>query len=366
LNLDPSSRDDVAAWLGLTLVPGVSPRAQRKLLGRFGSPHAVLGAAPASIEEACGIEVAQRLGCGPDAALVEATLRWLGHDGHHLIALGEPAYPRALLQLPDPPAVLYARGRVELLNARAFAIVGSRNATLQGLRDAEAFARALSAADYCIVSGLAAGIDAAAHRGGLAQSGSSIAIMGTGAEQVYPPANRALGENLARNGCLVSEFPWGTPPFAGNFPRRNRLISGMSHGVLVVEAALRSGSLITAKMALEQGRDVFAIPGSIHSPLSKGCHELIKQGAKLVESADDILEELGWNGAAAVPQPSGKPAPADPLLEAMGFAPISVDCIAQLTGERAAVLAAALTRLEVEGRVAALAGGMFQRIERAS
>jgi DNA processing protein len=366
LTIDPSSRDDVAAWLGLTLVPGVPPQAQRALLGHFGSPQAVLCAARASIAQLCGSEVADRIGRGPDAALVDATRSWLGHEGHYLISIADAGYPQALLQLPDPPTVLYVRGRAELLNAPAFAIVGSRNATSQGTRDAEAFARALSAARYCIVSGLAAGIDAAAHRGGLAESGSSIAVMGTGVEQLYPPANRALGENLARIGCLVSEFPWGTPPCAGNFPRRNRLISGLSRGVLVVEAALRSGSLITAKAALEQGRDVFAIPGSIHSPLSKGCHELIKQGAKLVESAQDVLQELGWQGAAAMQQPSGKRAAADPLLEAMGFAPISMDRIAQLTGERAAVLAAALSRLEVEGRIAALAGGLFQRIERVS
>jgi DNA processing protein len=366
LNFDPSSREDVAAWLALTLVRGVSPRAQRQLLAHFGSPHTVRGASPASVAAVCGNEIAERMERGADAALVDATMRWLGGEGHHLVSLADAAYPRALLELPDPPTVLYACGRVELLNARAFAIVGSRNATLQGARDAEAFARALSAADYCIVSGLAAGIDAAAHRGGLAERGSSVAIMGTGVDQLYPPRNRALGEDLARNGCLVSEFPWGTPPNAGNFPRRNRLISGMSRGVLVVEAALESGSLITAKTALEQGRDVFAIPGSIHSPLSKGCHELIKQGAKLVESAQDILGELGWHGAAATQQPSGKRAAAEPLLAAMGFAPISMDGIAQLTGEHAGVLAAALTRLEVEGHVAALAGGMFQRVERAS
>jgi DNA processing protein len=231
------------------------------------------------------------------------------------------------------------------------------------MRDAEAFAATLSEAGLCIVSGLAAGIDAAAHRGGIAQKGSSLAVLGTGADVVYPAGNRKLAERLAHEGCLISEFPLGTPPEPGNFPRRNRLISGLSRGVLVVEAAIRSGSLITARRALDQGRDVFAIPGSIHSPLSKGCHDLIKQGAKLVESAEDILAELGLGDAVAGKPAPGPAAPADPLLDAMGFAPVTMDQMAQLTGFGAPALAASLSRLEIEGRVAALAGGRFQRIE---
>jgi DNA processing protein len=237
---------------------------------------------------------------------------------------------------------------------------------VQGARDAEAFAATLSAAGLCIVSGLAAGIDAAAHRGAIAQTGSSLAVMGTGADIIYPASNRSLGEALAGNGCLISEFPLASPPEPRNFPRRNRLISGLSGGVLVVEAALASGSLITARKALDQGRDVFALPGSIHSPLSKGCHDLIKQGAKLVESAEDILAEIGLAGRAARKPEARAAAHCDPLLDAMGHAPVTMDEIARLTGSDAASLAVSLTRLEIDGYVAALAGGLFQRIEGAT
>jgi DNA processing protein len=363
LKLDPSSRADVISWLRLTLVPGVSLQDQRALLGAFGSPEQVLAASRSSVAPIAGSAVAHALARGAERALVDTTLRWLEHSNHHLITLADASYPKVLLDIDEPPTVLYARGRIELLSAPSLAIVGSRNATVQGARDAQAFAMALSQAGLCIVSGLAAGIDAAAHRGGLAAAGSSVAIMGTGPEQVYPPGNRKLGEELAAGGCLVSEFPHGTPPIPGNFPRRNRLISGLSRGVLVVEAAMQSGSLITARRALDQGREVFAIPGSIHSPLSKGCHELIKQGAKLVERAEDILAELAWKGQPATLSLEQEPDEVDPLLEAMGFAPISMDQIARLTGMHASSLAAGLSRLEIQGRIAALAGGLFQRIK---
>jgi DNA processing protein len=359
-----SSREDAPSWLRLTLVPGVSPGAQRALLNAFGTPDGVVRASRRDIAAASDDDVAALLTQGPDPTLLEDTLRWLDAPGHHLVALSDAHYPRALLQISDPPAVLYVSGRSEMLNVPAFAIVGSRNATPQGTQDAEAFGRALSQAGLAIVSGLALGIDSAAHRGGLAAAASSIAVMGTGPDIIYPRRNRELAEALAQKGCLVSEFPLRTPSVAGNFPRRNRLISGLARGVLVVEAALASGSLITARYALEQGRDVFAIPGSIHSPVAKGCHWLIKQGAKLVESADDILGELRWIAPGAPPQS----APAleeqcDPLLEAMGFAPMSIDQMAQRTGLGAAKLAAQLSRLEIEGRVAALAGGWFQRVK---
>ncbi len=359
---DPSSRADATAWLRLTLVPGVRPQALRGMLAAFGSPHQILAASRNRIEAIAGCAVADALARGPDNALVETTLRWLEHPNHHLLALGDTAYPEVLLHIDEPPTVLYARGRIELLSAPSFAIVGSRNATLQGAADAQAFASALSQAGLCIVSGLAAGIDAAAHRGGLAGAGASVAIMGTGPEQVYPPRNRKLGEELAASGCLVSEFAHGTPPIASNFPRRNRLISGLARGVLVVEAAMQSGSLITARRALDQGRDVFALPGSIHAPLSKGCHELIKQGAKLVENAEDILAEIRWPTRPASAAPLRDGGAEDPLLEAIGFAPVSMDRIAQLTGMRASSLAAGLSRLEIEGRIAAVAGGLFQRV----
>jgi DNA processing protein len=265
-----------------------------------------------------------------------------------------------LLQIASPPCAFYAEGRVELLNAPAFAIVGSRNATPRGERDAFEFARALSARGIAISSGLAVGIDAQAHRGGLAEGGSTIAVMGTGPDRVYPPPNAALSREIASRGCLVSEFPAGMPPLERNFPRRNRLISGLALGVLVVEAAYPSGSLGTAHAALEQNRDVFAIPGSIHSPLSKGCHWLIKQGAKLVDCADDILQELGIE---APRERAAGPAEGDEVMAAMGFGPATMDEIAQRSGLDAATLAARLSWLEVAGRVRALAGGWFQRAE---
>ncbi len=358
-----SSRDDIVPWLRLTLVPGLSPAAQRRLLKAFGSPHAVLAATAHDISVAAeDASVAPLLEKGPRKGLLEATLAWREADGCNLITLADAQYPKALLEIHDPPAVLYVRGRIEMLNVPAFAIVGSRNATAQGLRDAEAFALALSEAGLAIVSGLALGIDASAHRGGIAGAGSSIAVVGTGADRIYPRRNRELAHALAEKGCLISEFPLGTPPDTWNFPRRNRLISGLARGVLVVEAGLPSGTLTTARCAVEQGRDVFCVPGSIHSPLSKGCHWLIKEGAKLVESADDVLEELGLGRRRSPREDTPREGEKrDPLLDAMGFAPISIDQMAERTGLGADKLAAQLSRLEIEGCVAALAGGWFQR-----
>lgn len=353
----------MVAWLRLALVPDVPPKALRALLAACGTPQEILAARPGDIAAHAGVEAARAIAAGPDAALLEATLRWLEAGNHHLVALGDAHYPPRLLETDDPPCVLYVAGRLEMLAAPALAMVGSRNATAQGMRDAEAFARTLSAAGLAIVSGLALGIDAAAHRGGLAQAGSSIGIMGTGPDLYYPSGNRALAAALERDGCLISELPLRSPPRAWNFPRRNRLISGMSRGVLVVEAALPSGSLTTARCALEQGRDVFAMPGSIHSPLSKGCHWLIQQGAKLVECAEDVLGEIGWEARSAPGAPVTIGVASDPVLDAIGFAPTSLDQVAQRTGMDVARLAARVTKLELEGRVAALAGGMLQRLE---
>ena len=340
------SREDARSWLRLVLVPGLAPSAVLTLLRENGSP----AAAAASLSR------------DPDPALLAATLRWLEREDHHLVAWGDPRYPPLLLEIANPPPVLYVAGRVERLASPAFAIVGSRNATAQGARDAETFARSLSRAGLAIVSGLALGIDAAAHRGGLAEAGSSIAVMGTGPDVYYPAANRELAAALARDGCLVSEFPLGTPARPGNFPRRNRLISGMSKGVLVVEAAPASGSLTTARRALEQDRDVFAIPGSIHSPLSKGCHWLIKEGAKLVETADDVLRELGFQPSGEAPRPrlarSG-----DAVLDAFGFDAASLDQIVERTGMDASCVAARISMLELDGRLVPLAGGRFQRVK---
>jgi DNA processing protein len=358
------NRDDAAAWLRATLIPGVPPRALRRLLGVLGGPHQLLAASERGIAEVAGEAVARAFMAGADTRAVTAALRWLEEEGHHLVALDDARYPPRLLEIADPPPVLYVAGRPELLAEPAVAIVGSRNATAQGMHDAEAFAHALSAAGLGVVSGLALGIDAAAHRGGLAERGSSIAILGNGPDICYPSRHRALAEALARRGCLVSEFPLGTAPTPGNFPRRNRLISGLALGVLVVEAALESGSLITARCALEQGREVFAIPGSIHSPFAKGCHWLIKEGAKLVECAEDVLVELGWKTQEPARTDARADAERDPLLRAMGHAPVSLDQLARDTGIEVARIAAGITRLELAGRVAALAGGRFQRLVR--
>jgi DNA processing protein len=279
--------------------------------------------------------------------------------------MGSSEYPREWLgEIAYPPVALYVEGRAELLRAPSIAIVGSRNATAQGVRDAEALAHSLSDAGVTIVSGLALGIDSAAHRGGLRARGSSVAVMGTGADRIYPARNRSLADALARDGALVSEFPLGTPPLPGNFPQRNRLISGLSRGVLVVEAALRSGSLITAHCAAEQNRDVFALPGSIHSPLAKGCHSLLKEGAKLVECAEDILDELDIAHEAPVGENLSERGHRDPFLEAMGASPLSLDEIAERTGESASATAARLSLLELEGRIATIAGGFFQRLQK--
>ncbi len=365
-----SDRHDTLSWLRVALVARVPALALRALLESFGTPDALLAAGTRDIASVAGPEAAQAFARGADPALLDTTLAWLHGANRHLVALGDPRYPPRLLQTADPPVALYVSGRVELLAAPALGIVGSRNASTQGIEDAEALARALSEAGLTIVSGLALGIDAAAHRGGLAARGSSIAVMGTGPDMYYPSRNRELAAALERQGCLVSEFPLGTPPRPGNFPRRNRLISGMSLGVLVVEAALPSGSLTTARSALEQDREVFAMPGSIHSTLSKGCHWLIKQGAKLVEGAEDVLAELRWEAASrpASTQPATAECPAterDPVLRAMGFAPMSLDQIAEQARLDVARVSACVSRLEIEGRVAALPGGRFQRVSRA-
>ena len=268
-----------------------------------------------------------------------------------------------MLQTADPPLLLYARGKLDLLNAPALAIVGSRNASAQGLDNARAFAQHLSHAGLTIVSGMALGIDGAAHEGGLAGRGSTIAVVGTGLDVIYPARHRALAHHIAQQGLLLSEFVLATPPLKENFPLRNRLIAGMTRGTLVVEAALASGSLITARQALEAGRDVFAIPGSIHAPQSRGCHALIKQGAKLVDSADDILGELNWAASSA---PLAAPAHddsdgEDALLTALGQDPVTLDALLARTGDSAAALSARLLELELEGRVARLPGGLYQR-----
>jgi DNA processing protein len=355
----------VEAWASLQLLPGVSARALFALLKDFGGPAEVLAASQANLARVVPVETARAIGRGPDRAELARTLAWLREAGHALIAWDDTAYPRALLTISDPPPALYFCGRSELLNCQALAIVGSRNATPQGVETAEAFASTLSAAGLTIVSGLALGIDAAAHRGGLAGAGGSLAVVGTGIDRVYPAANRDLAHRLANTGGILSEFPLGTPPLPANFPRRNRLISGLARGVLVVEATYASGSLITARFAAEQGRDVFAIPGSIHSPFSKGSHRLIKDGAKLVETAQDVLEELGMTGPGAARAPSATvvaECDAARVLTALGHDPVGVDALITRSGLAAEAVTAALVELELTGQIASLPGGRYQKL----
>jgi len=349
------------AWLALSLTRGLGGESARRLLKEFGSPDAVFAASISSLKSVVKADVAAEIGKGIVDDAVEPALVWLDDINNHIVTLADSDYPQALLNIPDPPLLLYVKGRLDLLNRSALAVVGSRSATPQGINNAEAFAKSLSDAGLCIISGMAHGIDAAAHRGALRGQGGSIAIVGTGLDIVYPAANRELAHALAQQGTLVSEFPLATPPLAANFPRRNRLISGMSLGCLVVEASLQSGSLITARLALEQGRDVFAIPGSIHAPQSKGCHALLKQGAKLVETAQDILEELG--GTIEAPAPASSSEGANPLLlEHLGFDPVDVDTLSLRCGLTIAELSAMLLTLELSGRICVLPGGLYQRI----
>ena len=358
--------DDLAAWLRLLRTPGVGRETARRLLAACGSPDAVFSTRPATLRELLGATLASALAALPErhSEQLAATEAWLDTDPtHHILTLGDAAYPAALLETADPPLLLYAQGRLDLLGTPALAIVGSRNPSAQGLDNARAFAQHLSRAGVTIVSGMALGIDGAAHDGGLAGRGSTIAVVGTGLDRIYPARHRALAHRIAKDGLLLSEFELGMPPLAENFPQRNRLIAGLSRGTLVVEAALPSGSLITARQALEAGRDVFAIPGSIHSPQSRGCHALIKQGAKLVDSAEDILGELNWSADMQTEPPRAEAAASgdDPLLAALGHDPVTLDALLARTGESAATLNARLLELELDGRIARLPGGLYQR-----
>jgi DNA processing protein len=361
-----------AAWLRLALTPGLGPRTARTLLAAFGLPDAIFEAGLPALQrvvpEALARELAQPAADSVRLA-AEAADQWLAaSEQHALVTLADPEYPQALLTLLDPPPALFAVGRLELLNRPAIAIVGSRNATQQGRANAEGFAAAFARAGITVVSGLALGIDAAAHRGALDIDGdaSTIAVVGTGVDVIYPASNRGLTHEVRAQGVVVSELPLRTPALAHNFPRRNRLIAGLARGVLVVEAALRSGSLITARLAAEAGREVFAIPGSIHSPLARGCHRLIRDGAKLVESAQDVLEELGFrmvvSGAGARAATAGAAVADDPLLALIGHDPVDLDVLAARSGRAAGDLAAALLELELAQHVERLPGNRYQRL----
>ncbi|MEO8133306.1 MAG: DNA-processing protein DprA [Betaproteobacteria bacterium] len=364
------SEGRVQSWIRLSLVKGIGPRGTHALLSNFGSPAAILDAPLSALEQHVPGAAARAIKSAGDRALVDRILEWSRGPGNHLLAWDDADYPKMLLDTADAPPLLYFKGRRELLNAPAIAIVGSRNASPSGLRTAEEFAEALACAGLTIVSGLAQGIDAAAHRGGLRagpRGASTIAVIGTGVDRVYPPSNRDLAHQIAGEGGILTDFVLGTPPVAANFPKRNALISGLARGVLVVEAALGSGSLITARLAGEQGRDVFAIPGSIHSPFSKGCHKLIKDGAKLVETARDILEELRWplSGVAATstqPASAQTDEKAQTLLLALAFDPLTTDELCARLGWPVGAVSALLVELELAGKVAQTPGGRVQRL----
>ena len=361
--------DEFAAWFRLLETPGVGRDAARRLLAACGSPDAVFAARPATLRQLVSGAVVEALQSEPEtlAPRLAAARHWLqGGTDRGVLTLGDAAYPQRLLQIADPPLLLYVQGDAARLAAPSIAVVGSRHPTPQGADNARAFALALSTQGYVVVSGLAEGIDGAAHEGALgaaaggAGGAGTVAVVGTGLDRVFPPRHRELAHRIAAQGALVSEFAPGTPALPEHFPQRNRIIAGLTLGTLVVEAALRSGSLITARLATEAGREVFAIPGSIHAPQSKGCHALLKQGAKLVETAHDILEELrGVQAARPLAEP--EPAPADALLQALGHDPVTLDALMARTGAGAAELTVRLLELELQGSVARLPGGLYQR-----
>jgi DNA processing protein len=369
--------DELAAWLRLLETPGIGRQRARRLLLAFGGPREIFEASPAAWREVLdGHKVSEALAQAPEGhdTLVARTAQWLQQPGCHLLVLGDPQYPAAWMELTDPPLVLHARGRLELLGIGALAIVGSRHPTPQGADNAFQFSAALSQAGMVVVSGLAQGIDGAAHEGALSGPSGTIAIVGTGLDRVYPRQHHALAGRIATEGLIVSEHVLGTPPLSPHFPQRNRLIAGLGRGTLVVEAALQSGSLITARLAMESNREVFAIPGSIHSPQVKGCHQLIKNGAKLVETTQDILEELHWGTSAPVSagqKPTGSSTaavqarlddtPEDPLLEAMGWTPVTLDALQARTGLPTSELNHRLLELELDSQVVRLPGPLFRR-----
>lgn len=360
-------RDACAGWLRLALTPGVGNDTTRRLLAAFGLPGAIWSQSPSAWATVTSARTARAMETVPPSldAAVDRLMQWLSQDGHHVVTLADQQYPASLLQIADPPPLLYVKGRLDALtHPRQLAVVGSRNPTPQGEGNALEFARSLAQADVCIVSGLALGIDGAAHTGALDGGGTTIAVVGTGLDTVYPKRHEALARRIAEHGAIVSEYPLGTPPLAAHFPQRNRIIAGLSQGTLVVEAAVRSGSLITARLAAEQGREVFAIPGSIHSPQARGCHALIRQGAKLVESAQDILEDLRLAEPTATTSPPADVQP-DSLLNAMGFDPVGFDALQARTGLDTPTLQARLLELELDGQVDRLPGGLLQRSGRA-
>jgi DNA processing protein len=367
---------ELAPWLRLLRTPGVGPAAIHRLIDTLGSPEALPAAGLPELRRAGFIDALCRAWQAVPEADLASDLAWAAEPGRQILRFHDPAYPAQLREIAAAPPLLFVQGDPDLLALPQLAVVGARSATPQGLENAQAFSAELARRGFVITSGLALGVDGAAHRGALQAQGGTVAVCATGPDRVYPARHQALAREIAVQGALVSEFPIGVPALAENFPRRNRLISGLAMGVLVVEAARESGSLITARLAVEQGREVFAIPGSIHNPMARGCHALIRQGAKLVETADDLLEELGpllsrhpARRAVVTPAATGTAAgsdgPADPvqaeILLALGDEVLSLDTLADRTGRAVAELQVALTVLELSDRIAVASGGRYQR-----
>jgi DNA processing protein len=362
-----SKSDEAELWVALNQIQGLGSGSLYQLLAKFGSPDNIFSASISQLREVVNETLAIKINQGIQAENIQPTLDWLKKDNTHIVTLADSSYPQLLLQTSNPPAILYAIGDLRWLNHPSIAMVGSRNATVQGERNAESFAESLCHQGLCVVSGMALGIDGAAHRGALKSNGATIAVVGTGLDIVYPARHRELAHQIAMRGLIISEFPLGTPSKAQNFPRRNRIISGLSLGCLVVEANIDSGSMITARIATEQGREVFAIPGSIHSPVSKGCHQLIKQGAQLVESSADILEELKnilptYSPLGSLVQKGQTQPETNALLACMGYDVMNFESLLVASGLTAESLSAMLTLLELEGEITVLAGGNYQRL----
>lgn len=358
---------DVALWIALNQIAGLGNASICQLLTKFGSPEAIFSAKSHQLREVIDENIAHKILSGVNIEAIQPTLDWLQNDSTHVVTLADSTYPQALLEISNPPVLLYAIGNLHWLNQPCIAMVGSRSSTPQGEKNAEEFAASLCNHGLCVVSGMALGIDGAAHRGALKSNGATIAVVGTGLDIVYPSRHRDLAHKITERGLIVSEFPLGTPSKAQNFPRRNRIISGLSLGCLVVEANVDSGSLITARLAIEQGREVFAIPGSIHSPVAKGCHQLIKQGAKLVECTADILEELknlhpNVSPLGLMSEISQNPSKPNTVLDCMGFDPVNFETILTVSGLTTEVLSAMLMVMELEGKITTLSGGKYQRL----
>jgi DNA processing protein len=362
-------------WLLLNKTPGIGPVTFNGLRAAGISPRDTIEMAKAGQAIPQLSPQAIKAIRNADDNAIEQDLRWQEGTGNHIITLDDPEYPPLLLEIPDPPPLLYVHGNPWCLHNNQLAIVGSRNPSPAGEENAYAFASSLSLTGLCITSGLALGIDTASHKGALDSNNQTIAVIGTGLDRVYPARNKALAHLIAENGALVSEYPLGTRPLPGNFPRRNRIISGLSLGTLVIEAGISSGSLITARLAIDQGRDVFAIPGSIHNPLAKGCHHLIREGAKLVESANDILNELAHvlpNLNTPVKNTTSNTATDEidkeikSLLDLVGFDPTSTDMLIKRSGLTAETVSSMLLVLELRGMVKSSSGYYTRTNEKVS